>query len=181
MFCRHEFASNTTNFQTVVKSFTGLNCLYELKGDLSPVMRKEIFHDSFKNFKITRICVENHASVTGWQKLLYLIQILPTFGGHCNRDFWDLRLKILRLPYFNILFECANKIFQKWTVFVFTESWSRDQVLQRAHSAPPFWKVLKNKSYHNIDIDILIFHYMEKSNTACRHEVSLTWVKSHPC
>ena len=42
---------------------------YELKGDLSPVMLKEIFHDSFENFEITRICMENHASVTGWQKL----------------------------------------------------------------------------------------------------------------
>ena len=38
---------------------------YELKGDLSPVMLKEIFQDSFENFEITRICVENHASVTG--------------------------------------------------------------------------------------------------------------------
>ena len=27
---------------------------------------------------------------------------------------------------------CANKIFQKRTVFVFTESWLRDQVMQRA-------------------------------------------------
>ena len=32
-------------------------------------MLKEIFHDSFENFEITRICMENHASVTGWQKL----------------------------------------------------------------------------------------------------------------
>ena len=38
---------------------------YELKGDLSPVMLKEIFQDSFENFEITRICVENQASVTG--------------------------------------------------------------------------------------------------------------------
>ena len=42
---------------------------YELKGDLSPVMLKEIFHESFENFEITRICMENHASMTGWQKL----------------------------------------------------------------------------------------------------------------
>ena len=62
---------------------------YELKGDLSPVLLKEIFHESFENFESTRICVENHASVTGWQKLLLLIQIimLPTFGGLCNRYF----------------------------------------------------------------------------------------------
>ena len=39
-----------------------------LKGDLSPVMLKEIFHESFE---ITRICMENHASVTGWQKLFF--------------------------------------------------------------------------------------------------------------
>ena len=41
---------------------------YELKGDLSPVMLKEIFHE---NFEITRICMENHASVTGWQTLFF--------------------------------------------------------------------------------------------------------------
>ena len=55
---------------------------YELKGDLSPVMLKEIFHDSFENFEITRIGMENQASVTGWQKLFF-----PTFGGRCNRYF----------------------------------------------------------------------------------------------
>ena len=44
---------------------------YELKGDLSPVMLKEIFHDSLKISKFTRICVENHSSVTGWQKLFF--------------------------------------------------------------------------------------------------------------
>ena len=32
-------------------------------------MLKEIFHESFENLEITRICIENHASVTGWQKL----------------------------------------------------------------------------------------------------------------
>ena len=44
---------------------------YELKGDLSPVMLKEIFHESFENFEITRICIENHASMTAWQKLFF--------------------------------------------------------------------------------------------------------------
>ena len=32
-------------------------------------MLKEIFHESFENFEITRICMANHASVTGWQQL----------------------------------------------------------------------------------------------------------------
>ena len=44
---------------------------YELKGVLSPVMLNKIFHDSFENFEITRICMKNHASVTGWQKLFF--------------------------------------------------------------------------------------------------------------
>ena len=44
---------------------------YELKGDLSPAMLKEIFHDSFENFEITRIFMENHAGVTEWQKLFF--------------------------------------------------------------------------------------------------------------
>ena len=37
-------------------------------------------------------------------KVVYLIHMLPTFGGRCNRYFLDIRLKILRLPNFNILF-----------------------------------------------------------------------------
>ena len=46
---------------------------YELKGDLNPVMlNKEIFHDSFENFEITSICID---------------QMLPTFGRRCNRYF----------------------------------------------------------------------------------------------
>ena len=38
-------------------------------------------------------------------KAVSLIQMLPTFGGRCNRYFWDIRLKILRLPNFNMLFQ----------------------------------------------------------------------------
>ena len=49
---------------------------YKLKGDLSPKMLKEIFHDSFENFEITRICMENHAMLTGWQKLFFSYKCL---------------------------------------------------------------------------------------------------------
>ena len=31
-------------------------------------------------------------------KVGFLTQMLLTFGGRCNRHFWDIRLKILRLP-----------------------------------------------------------------------------------
>ena len=44
---------------------------YELKEKLSAVMLKEIFYDSFENFEITRVCMENHASVTGCEKLFF--------------------------------------------------------------------------------------------------------------
>ena len=48
-----------------------LPVMNELKEDLSPVMLKEIFHDSFENFEITRIFIENYGGVTGWQKLFF--------------------------------------------------------------------------------------------------------------
>ena len=60
-------------------------------------MIKEIVHDSLKKTKFTRICLENHSSVTRWQKLFFLIQILLIFGSCCNRYFWGIRLKIYRL------------------------------------------------------------------------------------
>ena len=47
---------------------------YELKGDLSPVMLKEMFHDSFENLEIKRISMENHASVDS--KIFFLKRIL---------------------------------------------------------------------------------------------------------
>ena len=42
-----------------------------------------------------------------------LIQMLLTFCGRCNRYFWDIGLKILRLPDFNMVFEIVlTKFFQ---------------------------------------------------------------------
>ena len=76
-------------------------------------MLKEIFHDSFENFEITRIW--NHASVTVLQNLVQ--QMLPTFGGRCNRHFWDIRLKILRLTIFNMLFQLVLTKFFKRELF----------------------------------------------------------------
>ena len=59
---------------------------YELKGDLIPVLLKEIFHDSFENLKFTRICMENHASMNEWQSCFSHTNT-SNFGGHCNRYF----------------------------------------------------------------------------------------------
>ena len=35
-------------------------------------MFEEIFHDSLKMSKFTRICMETHSGVTMWQKLFFL-------------------------------------------------------------------------------------------------------------
>ena len=86
------------------------NCLYELKGDLSPVMLKEIFHESVELYG--KSCKRDWMA-----KVVYLIQMLPTFGGRCNRYFWDIRLKILRLPNFNMLFQLVLTKFFKSELF----------------------------------------------------------------
>ena len=65
-------------------------------------MLKEIVHDSLKIWKFTRISMENHDWVA---KVFFLVQILLIFGGRCNRYFRDIRLKIDRLPNFNMLFQ----------------------------------------------------------------------------
>ena len=44
--------------------------------------------------------------------------MLSTFGGRCNRYFWDIRLKMLRLANFNMLFQLA------WTKFFKSELFS---------------------------------------------------------
>ena len=108
---------NSQIFKLSLKSFLytfkGSNCVYELKGDPSPVMLKEIFHDSFGNFNITRICMENHWKRDWMAKVVFLIQMLPTFSGRCNCYFWDIWLKICRLPNFNMLFKLVlTKIFK---------------------------------------------------------------------
>ena len=59
------------SFNLSLMHLRALIACYKLKGDLSPVMVKEIFHETFENFEITRICMENHASVTGWQTLFF--------------------------------------------------------------------------------------------------------------
>ena len=91
---------------------------YKLRGDLSPVnYLKEIFHDSLKILKFTRICMANHSSMTGWQKLFFSCKFLKFFGSHRNRYFWDIQLFICRLPNFNMLFQLVLTKFFKSELF----------------------------------------------------------------
>ena len=97
-------------------------------------MLKEIFQDSFENFNIYwRICVENHAMVPRWQKLFFSYKYfellaavaVATFEMHC----WKFSGFVILICSFSL----ADKILQKWTVFMFTESWSHNQLMQRAY------------------------------------------------
>ena len=59
------------SFNLSLMHLRALIACYELKGDLSCLMLKKIFNETFEDFEITRICMENHASVTGWQTLFF--------------------------------------------------------------------------------------------------------------
>ena len=50
-------------------------------------------------------------------KVVFLIQMLLIFGGRCNRYYWDIRLKILRLLNFNMLFQLVLQKFSKANCF----------------------------------------------------------------
>ena len=50
-------------------------------------------------------------------RVVFLIQILLIFGCRCDRYFWDIGLKIYRLPTFNILFQLVQTQFFKSELF----------------------------------------------------------------
>ena len=92
---------------------------YELKGDLNPVILNEIFLDSLKISKIYKdLCGKpfkrdwvtkvgfSHTNSSNFR-----------FGGRCNRYFWDTRLKMYRLPNFNLLFQFMLTKFLKSELF----------------------------------------------------------------
>ena len=89
------FHTNPCNFEifkTVMKYFLKHHraqiSFYFIKAIRVLKCVKERFNEGLKILEFTRICMENHASVTGWQNyFVYLIQMLPTFGGSCNRYF----------------------------------------------------------------------------------------------
>ena len=60
---------------------------YELKGDLSPVMRKEIFSQQFENFKIYKDLYRKPFKRDWIAKVVFLIKILLIFCSHCKGYF----------------------------------------------------------------------------------------------
>ena len=75
--------------------------------------------------------MENNSSMTRWQNMFFSYKSNLIFGSHCNHFFWDSENLKITLLYYALNSARANKIFQKRTVFVFTESWSCDQLMQK--------------------------------------------------
>ena len=96
---------------------------------------RERFNNSLKISKFTRICMENHSSMTGWQEFFpRVVSLLLSFGSCCNRFFWDIWFKFYRLSNFNTSVSVPtwqNFPPYKWTIFVFKKSWS---CAQKAYS-----------------------------------------------
>ena len=83
-----------------------------------------------------------------------LRSLVPGYGKSCCsrinasnfrpplQSILHIRLKILRLSNFNMLFQAVLTIANNCTVFVFTESWSRDEVNQSA-----YWRAFGRRRY----------------------------------
>ena len=100
-------------------------------------MHKGKIKRQFNNFRIYKELYEKPLKRDWVGRVVFLIQILQIFGGGCNCYFWDIWLKFT--GYLILIINkyahsaCASKIFPKRTVFVFTKSWSGDQLLQKAY------------------------------------------------
>ena len=59
----------------------------------------------------------NHSSVTGWQELFFPYKSFWFLVAVANRCFWSIRLKMYRLPNFNMLFQFLLKKLFKSELF----------------------------------------------------------------
>ena len=113
-------------------------------------------------------------------KVVFLTQILLIFYSRCNGYFGDTQLKIHRLPNFNnALSACAKNVFQKRTVFAFTESWSCDQLMQKVYlrsiimQSHMMSKTCKNRLYLQHTCTCI---YWDEKTTCCGEVViEETW------
>ena len=73
-----------------------------------------------------------------------------------DRYFWDIRLKILRLPNFIMLFQLVLTTFSKGELFsCFPESWSRDKGM---------YEMYENKRPNSIYLFIIFFYKNRNQN-----------------
>ena len=80
-------------------------------------MRKGKIQRQFKSFRIFKDLYGKPCKRDWVAKVVFLKQMLLTFGGRYNRYFWDIRLNILRLTNFNMLFQLVLTKFFKSELF----------------------------------------------------------------
>ena len=93
---------------------------------------------SFKNSEFSRTCINGKPAVNhDWVAIVIILIHPPNFRRPLQTLFFRYTAKRLQVAnFYYALSVPANIIFQKRTVFVFSESWSRDQLLQKANSCP---------------------------------------------
>ena len=91
--------------------------------------KAKIYKRQLKNFWIYKDLYRKPLKRDRVARAVFLIQILLFFGGRCNRYFWDIWLKIYRLPNFNMLFQLELTKFFKSELF----SLITDQLMQKAY------------------------------------------------
>ena len=111
-------------------------------------------------------------------KVVFLIQILLTFGGRCNRYFWNIRLKILRLPNFNMLFQLVlTKLFKSE---LFTWLPKVDQVIKSCKEPIVFYNsrhICWNSCYVDSSSPIMI-HVLPPICKYTQLDASTTWFQT---
>ena len=130
-------------------------------------MRKRKIKRQFKNFRIYKELYEKPLKHDWVGRVVFLIQILLLFAGGCNCCFWDIWLKIFRSPNFNNYAHsaCASKRFPKHTVFVFTKSWSGDQLRNQ----------LMQKAYCNKSAETTVIKYIVVQRCFILRMISSDW------
>ena len=140
---------------------------YELKVDLSPVMLKEIFHDSFENFEITSICMENHASVTGWQKLF--------FSYKCFQLWRPLQSLLLRFSGYLFLIHSFSLCWQNFSkVNCFRCYWKLITWSSHAKSLFIYYSYA-SLNYFLVDISLVLFFFLITFLQCTQVHLELNW------
>ena len=106
-------------------------------------------------------------------KVVFLIQVCLIFCSRCNGYFWDIQLKIYRLPNFNMLFQHMLKKFSKSELFLWLpmqKAYLRSIIIMQSHMIS---KTCKNRLYLQHTCTCI---YWDEKTTCCGEVViEETW------
>ena len=128
-------------------------------------MHKGKISRQLKNFTIYKDLYGKPLKRDWAARLVFLIQILLIFGGRWIRYFSDIRLKILRLPNFNMPFQLVLTKFFKSKLFSrLPKADHMITVMQRAYSITVLYTVLLNSiSTFKICCDSICWYTLMKA------------------